>query len=98
MREELQRVTVELAEKSAEVRQLEWTKGMLEISLKSGNKKVEMLLIQSSATTSKEALHREIKVLIDVLLQCISEGSYFQSVLFSVQESTVICGGGVSRV
>ena len=99
LREELQRVTVERAEKSAEVRQLEWTKDMLEISLKNGNKKVEMVLIQSSAaTTSKEALHKEIKVLIDVLLQCISVGSYFHSVLFSVQESTVICGGGVSRV
>ena len=99
LREELQRVTVELAEKSAEVRQLEWTKDMLEISLKNGNKKVEMVLIQSSAATiSKEALHKEIKVLIDVLLQCISKGSYLHGVLFSVQESTVICGGGVSRV
>ena len=99
LREELQRVTVELAEKSAEVRQLEWTKGMLEICLKNGNKKVEMVLIQSSAaTTSKEALHKEIKVLVDVLLQSFSEGSYLYSVLFSVQESTVICGGGVSGV
>ena len=51
LREELQRVTVELAEKSAEVRQLEWTKGMLEVCLKSGNNKVEMILIQSSAAT-----------------------------------------------
>ena len=62
-----------LAEKSAEVRQLEWIKGMLEISLKNGNK--VMILIQSSAaTTSKETLHKEIKVLIDVLLQSYSEG------------------------
>jgi len=73
-------VTVELAEKSAEVRQLEWTKSMLEICLKNGNKKVEMVLIQSSAATiSKEALHKEIKVLIDVLLPwqyvCL-KGSY----------------------
>ena len=99
LREELQRVTLELAEKSAEVRQLEWTKDMLEISLKNGNKKMEMVLIQSSAATiSKEALHKEIKVLTDVLLQCISKGSDLHGVLFSVQESTVICGGGVSRV
>jgi len=75
LREELQRVTAELTEKSAEIRQLEWTKDMLEISLKSGNKKVEMVLIQSSAATiSKEALYKEIKVLVDVLLQYISEG------------------------
>ena len=65
LREELQRVTVELADKSAQVRQLEWTKSMLEICLKSGNTKVEMVLIQSSAATgSKEALHKEIKVLV----------------------------------
>ena len=64
LREELQRVTVELADKSGQVRQLEWTKSMLEICLKSGNTKVEMVLIQSStATGSKEALHKEIKVL-----------------------------------
>ena len=66
LREELldQRVTLELADKSAQVRQLEWTKSMLEICLKSGNTKVEMVLIQSSAATgSKEALHQEIKVL-----------------------------------
>ena len=64
LREKLQRVTVELADKSAQVGQLEWTKSMLEICLKSGNTKVEMVLIQSSAATgSKEALHKEIKVL-----------------------------------
>ena len=55
---------MELADKSGQVRQLEWTKSMLEICLKSGNTKVEMVLIQSSAATgSKEALHKEIKVL-----------------------------------
>ena len=37
---------------------------MLEICLKNGNSKVEMILIQSSAATdSKEALHQEMKVL-----------------------------------
>ena len=64
LREELQRVTVELAEKSAEAQQLERERGRLEIYLDRENRKVEMLLIQSSAATiSKEALHKEIKVL-----------------------------------
>ena len=75
LREELHRLTAELAEKSADIQQLERERDRLEICLKSGNKKVEMVLIQSSAAAiSKEALHKEIKVLIDVLLQCISEG------------------------
>jgi len=91
-------VTVELEKKLVEVRQLEQERDRLEIYLDRENKKVETLLIQfSAASISKETLHKEIKVL-DVLLQCISEGSYLHSVLFSVQESTVICGGGVSRV
>ena len=99
LREELQTVTVELAVKSVKIQHLERERDRLENYLDRENKKVEMVLIQSSAATiSKEALHMEIKVLIDVLLQCISEGSYLHNVLFSVQESTVICGGGVSGV
>ena len=63
LREELQRVTVELAEQSATVRQLERERDRLEIYLDRENKKVEMLLVQSAAS-SKEALQREIKVLV----------------------------------
>ena len=67
LREELQRVTVELAEKSATVRQLERERDRLEIYLDRENKKVEMLLVQSAAS-SKEALQREIKVLVHSLV------------------------------
>ena len=63
LREELQRVTAVLAEKSAELQQLEWAKAMLEIYLDRETKKVEMSLIQCAAS-SKEALQREIKVLV----------------------------------
>ena len=75
LRQELHRLTAELAEKSADIQQLERERDRLEIYLDRENKKVEMLLIQSSAISiSKEALHKEIKVFIDVLLQCISGG------------------------
>ena len=63
MREELTRVTVKLEEKLAQVRQLERERDRLEIYLDRENKKVEMLLIQSAAS-SKEALQKEIKVLV----------------------------------
>ena len=63
LREELQMVTVELEVKSATVRQLERERDRLEINLDRENKKVEMLLIQSAAS-SKEALQKEIKVLV----------------------------------
>ena len=90
LREELQRVTIELADKSAQVCQLEWTKSMLEICLKSGNTKVEMVLIQSSAaSSSKEALHKEIKVLEhNNLFNCILT---FQShaLIYSMASSKV---------
>ena len=89
MREELQRVTVELADKSAQVRQLGWTKSMLEICLKSGKTKVEMVLIQSlAATSSKEALYKEIKVLEHQLFKCIQT---FQShaLVYSMASSKV---------
>ena len=92
MREELQRVTVELADKSAQVRQLEWTKSMLEICLKSGNTKVEMVLIQSSAATgSKEALHKEIKVLERNYIQLFNCILTFQShaLVYSMASSKV---------
>ena len=47
---------------------------MLEVCLKRENK---VMLIQSSAATiSKEAKKKENKVLIDVLLQCISAGKF----------------------
>ena len=63
LREELQRVTVELAEKSARVQELEHTRDNLEESLNRQRKLVEMSLIQSTAAaSSKEALLREIKV------------------------------------
>ena len=51
LREELQRVTVELAEKSADVRHLERERDRLEIYLDRENKKVEMVLIQSAASS-----------------------------------------------
>ena len=92
LREELQRVTVELAEKSAQVGQLEWTKSMLEICLKSGNTKVEMVLIQSSAATgSKEALHKEIKVLEHHYIQLFNCILTFQShaLVYSMASSKV---------
>ena len=63
LREELQRVTVELEGKSATVHQLEQERDRLEIYLDRENKKVEMLLIQSAAS-SKEALQKEIKVFV----------------------------------
>jgi len=63
LREELQRVTVELAEKSARVQELERTRDKLEESVNWQRKLVEMSLIQSTAAaTSKEAFLREIKV------------------------------------
>ena len=63
LREELHRVTFELDRKSATVRQLEREMDRLEIYLDRANKKVEMLLVQSAAS-SKEALQKEIKVLV----------------------------------
>ena len=63
LREELQTVMVELAEKSATVRQLERERDRLEIYLDRENKMMEMLLVQSAAS-SKEALQKEIKVLV----------------------------------
>jgi len=63
LREELHRLTAELAEKSADIQQLERERDRLEIYLDRENKKVEMLLIQS-AVSSKEALQKEIKVLV----------------------------------
>jgi len=99
LRKELERVTIELDKKSEEVQHLQWERDRLEKYLDRESQKVEMVLIQSSAATiSKEALHKEIKVLIDVLLQCISEGKLLAQCIISVQESTVICGRGVSGV
>ena len=64
LREELQRVTVELAEKSARVQELERARDKLEESVNWQRKLVEMSLIQSTAAaSSNEALLREIKVL-----------------------------------
>ena len=62
LRKELQRVTVELAEKSTRVRELEREKDKLEGYLDWKRRRVDMLLIQSTAS-SKEALLKEIKVL-----------------------------------
>ena len=62
-KEGLQRVTVELEEKSATVQELEKRRDKLEESVNWQRKLVEMLLIQSTAAaSSKEALLREIKV------------------------------------
>ena len=62
-REELQRVTVELAEKSARVQELERAREEMKESVNWQRKLVEMSLIQSTAAgSSKEALLREIKV------------------------------------
>ena len=63
LREELLSVTVELAAKSEHVRQLERERDRLEIYLDRENEKVEKLLIQSAAS-SKQALQKEIKVLV----------------------------------
>ena len=64
LREELQRVTVELTEKSARVQELERAREELKESVNWQRKLVEMSLIQSTAAaSSNEALLREIKVL-----------------------------------
>ena len=61
--EELQRVTVELAEKSARVQELERAREKLEESVNWQRKLVEMSLTHSTAAaSSEEALLREIKV------------------------------------
>ena len=62
LREELQRVTVELAEKSTRVQELERTRDKLEGYLDWKRRRVDMLLIQSTAS-STQALLKEIKVL-----------------------------------
>ena len=65
LREELQRVTVELVEKSARVQELERAREELKERVNWQRKLVEMSLIQSTAAaSSNEALLREIKVLI----------------------------------
>ena len=56
-------MTVELAEKSARVQELERTRDKLEESMNWQKKLVEVSLIQSTAASSNEALLREIKVL-----------------------------------
>ena len=62
LREELQRVTVELEEKSASVQELVRTRDKLEGYLDWERRRVDMLLIQSTASSS-QALFKEIKVL-----------------------------------
>jgi len=67
-REELQRVTVELAEKSARVQELERAREEMKESVNWQRKLVEMSLIQSTAAaSSKEALLREIKVSMSLI-------------------------------
>ena len=61
LRGELQRVTVELAEKSARVQELERTRDNLEDYLDWERRRVDMLLTQS--TVSSNVLLKEIKVL-----------------------------------
>ena len=64
LNEELLKVTVELAEKSVRVQELERAREELKESVNWQRKLVEMSLIQSTAAaSSKEALLREIKVL-----------------------------------
>ena len=61
LREDFQRMTVELLEKSAKVQELERTRDKLEGYLDGKRRRIDMLLIQST-TSSKEALLKEIKV------------------------------------
>lgn len=67
LRKELQSVNVELAEKSAKVQELEKTKDKLEGYLDGERRRVDMLLMQSAAS-SKEVLIKEIKV--HILVDC----------------------------
>ena len=67
LREELQRVTVELAEKSARVQELERAREEWKESVNWQRKLVEVSLIQSSAAGSNEALLREIKVFMSFI-------------------------------
>ena len=69
--EELQRVTVELEEKSARVQELEREMDKLEGYLDWERRRVDMLLIQSTAS-SKEVLLKEIKVLAGLWLDTAS--------------------------
>ena len=71
LREELQRVTVEQAEKSARVQELERARDKLEGYLDWETRRVDMLLIQSTAS-SKQALLKEIKVLACLWLDTAS--------------------------
>ena len=67
LREEPQRVTVELAEKSARVQELERARDKLEESVNWQRKLVEMSLIQSTAASSNEALLKEMKVFMSFI-------------------------------
>ena len=68
LRKELERVTVELAEKSARVQEPERAREELKESVNWQRKLVEMSLMQSTAAaSSKEALLREIKVLMSYI-------------------------------
>ena len=62
LREKLQIVTEELADKSARVQELKKAKAELKEYLDMESRRVDMLLMQSSAS-SKEALLKEVKVL-----------------------------------
>ena len=83
LREELQRVTVELVEKSARVQELERARDKLEESVNWQRKLVEMSLIQSTAAaSSNEALLREIKVLTYVFY--LWEGIISANMIFAL--------------
>ena len=76
LREELQRVTAELADKSARVQELERTRDKLEGYLDGERRRVDMLLMQSTAAASSiETFLREIKVLIFCLWKGIISGN-----------------------
>lgn len=63
LRKEVQRLTVELAEKSARVEELEKAKEELKASMEWERNMMEKSLMQSTAAaSSKEALFRELKV------------------------------------
>ena len=63
LREQLCQSTIELAEKSADVRQLERTRADLMTILESERKRVDQLLMQSAATGMGE-IGKEVKVFI----------------------------------
>lgn len=98
LREELQRITVELAKKSTRVQELERVRDNLEDSVNWQRKLVEMLLIQSTAAaSSKGDLLKEIKVNHDPahFIATLSESCcsiFTQQMYFILSYHHVICG------